>query len=46
LEAQSATVGLRGESPDLIDLREIFRARREEYASGNPLLAPICQGKS
>src|SRR5260370_13768178 len=46
LQAQSATVGLRSESSDLIDPREIFRARGEEYASGKPPLAPSRQTKS
>jgi hypothetical protein len=46
LEAQSASVGLRSESSDLIYLREILRTDSEEYASGKPLLAPIRQWKS
>src|SRR6267378_3458022 len=46
LKSQSATVCLRSESPDLIHLREIFRARGEEYISGKPLLVPMPQGKS
>src|SRR5260370_8091657 len=46
LQAQSATVGLRSESSDLIHPREIFRACGEEYVPGKPPLAPSRQRKS
>jgi hypothetical protein len=46
LEAQSATVGLRGESPDLVYLCEIFRPGSEENVSGKPPLVPIRKRKS
>src|SRR6266849_7354336 len=46
LEPQSTTVGSRGKTPDLIHLCEVFRAGREEHASGEPFRAPTCQRES
>src|SRR5260370_42108961 len=43
LEPQSTSVGLRGKTPDLSYLCEVFRAGRIERASGEPLRAPIRQ---
>src|SRR5713226_8641685 len=43
LEPQSTSVGLRGKTPDLSYLCEVFRAGRIECASGEPLRAPIHQ---
>src|SRR5712664_5029280 len=46
LKSQSAAVCLRSESPNLIYLREVFRARGEEHISGKSPLLPAPQGKS
>src|SRR5260370_16735425 len=46
LQAQSATVGLRSESSDLIHPREIFRAPGEQYLPGKPPPAPSRQRTS
>src|SRR5882762_227482 len=44
-DAQSAAIRLRSESPDLVDLCEIFGAGGEKYISGQPPLAPIRKWK-
>src|SRR6266851_4047964 len=44
-ETQSATVGLRSESPDLVDLREILCTGREKNISRKTLLVPTRQRK-
>src|SRR5438552_5048130 len=46
LEVQSAPVGLRSESPDLVDLREIFCTGGEKHISRQSPLTPIRQRKS
>src|SRR5579864_7621326 len=46
LESQSATVRLRSETPDLVDDREVLRARREENISRKARVAPMRKGKS
>src|SRR5882762_1150372 len=46
LEPQSAAVGSRGKTADLVYLCEVFRAGCKEQVSGEPLSAPTCQWES
>src|SRR5215472_1470963 len=46
LESQPTAVGLRSETPDLVNDCEILSARRKEGVSGKPPVAPMREGKS